>query len=111
MPVPSVARPSAPSTSAETAHEPSPWMSATSSSVARRRPRPGDRNEIASMQLVLPAPFGPDQHDQIAARPQGRRAVIAEMRQRQAANAGGRHGVVVWRFAAANHGVIIREGG
>ena len=59
MPVPSVARPSAPSTSAETAQEPSPWLSATSSSVARRRPRPGDRNEIASRQLVLPAPFGP----------------------------------------------------
>ena len=54
-----VASPSAPSTSAATAHEPSPWLSATSSSVARRRPRPGDRNEIASRQLVLPAPFGP----------------------------------------------------
>ena len=59
MPVPSVARPSAPSTSADTAQESSPWMSATSSSVARRRPRPGVRYEIASMQLVLPAPFGP----------------------------------------------------
>ena len=59
IPVPSVARPSAPSTSADTAHEPSPWISATSSSVARRKPRPGERNEIASMQLVLPAPFGP----------------------------------------------------
>ncbi len=26
---------------------------------ATRRPRPGERNEIASRQLVLPAPFGP----------------------------------------------------
>ena len=58
-PVPSVAKPKAPSTCADTAQEPSPWLSATSSSVARRKPRPGDRNEIASMQLVLPAPFGP----------------------------------------------------
>ena len=59
MPVPSVASPSAPSTSADTAHEPSPSENATSSSVARRRPRPGARNEIASIRLVLPAPFGP----------------------------------------------------
>ncbi len=59
MPVPSVARPSAPSTSAETAQEPSPSAKATSSSVARRRPRPGARKEIASIRLVLPAPFGP----------------------------------------------------
>ena len=32
---------------------------ATSSRVARRRPRPGVRNEMASIRLVLPAPFGP----------------------------------------------------
>ena len=59
MPVPSVASPSAPSTSAATAQEPSPSWNATSSSVARRKPRPGARNEIASIRLVLPAPFGP----------------------------------------------------
>ena len=59
MPVPSVARPSMPSTSAETAQEPSPSANATSSKVARRKPRPGTRKEIASIRLVLPAPFGP----------------------------------------------------
>ena len=59
MPVPSVASPSAPSISAATAQEPSPSLNATSSSVARRRPRPGARNEMASIRLVLPAPFGP----------------------------------------------------
>ena len=58
-PVPSVASPSSPSTSADTAHDPSPSENATSSRVARRRPRPGARNEIASIRLVLPAPFGP----------------------------------------------------
>jgi hypothetical protein len=40
------------STSAETAHEPLPSENATSSRVARRRPRPGIRNEIASTRLV-----------------------------------------------------------
>ena len=44
---------------ADTAQEPSPSENATSSSVARRRPRPGASNEIASIRLVLPAPFGP----------------------------------------------------
>ena len=39
--------------------EPSPSLAATSSSVARRRPRPGARNESASRRLVLPAPLGP----------------------------------------------------
>ena len=48
-----------PSTSAEAAQEPSPSENATSSKVARRKPRPGIRNEIASIRLVLPAPFGP----------------------------------------------------
>ena len=59
MPVPSVAKPSAPSISAEAAHEPSPSEKATSSSVARRKPRPGTKKEIASIRLVLPAPLGP----------------------------------------------------
>jgi hypothetical protein len=58
-PVPSVASPSAPSTSAATAQEPSPSENATSSSVARRKPRPGAKNEIASSKLFFPAPFGP----------------------------------------------------
>ena len=91
MPVPSVARPSAPSTSAATAQEPSPSLNATSSSVARRSPRPGARNEIASIRLVLPAPFGPDQHDRPVAERELRRAVAAEIGQRQAADAGGGH--------------------
>ena len=60
MPVPSVASPSAPSISAATAQDPSPSWKATSSSVARRNPRPGARNEMASIRLVLPAPFGPN---------------------------------------------------
>ena len=30
-----------------------------SSSVARRSPRPGASSEVASIRLVLPAPFGP----------------------------------------------------
>jgi hypothetical protein len=59
IPVPNVASPSAPSTSAATAHEPLPSWNATSSRVARRSPRPGARNEIASIRLVLPAPLGP----------------------------------------------------
>ena len=64
MPVPSVARPSAPSISADTAQDAVAFArSATSSSVARRRPRPGARNEIASIKLVLPAPFGAGEHD------------------------------------------------
>jgi hypothetical protein len=67
MPVPSVARPSAPSTSAAIAQEPSPSMKATSVSVARRSPRPGARNEIASTRLVLPAPFGPTSTTRLAA--------------------------------------------
>src|SRR5438270_10313762 len=40
------------STSAAAAQEPSPSENATSSSVARRSPRPGARNEIASMRFV-----------------------------------------------------------
>jgi hypothetical protein len=48
-----------PSISAAAAHAPSPSLNATSSSVARRSPRPGEKNEIASSRLVLPAPFGP----------------------------------------------------
>ena len=59
MPVPSVARPSAPSTSAETAQEPSPSLKASSLMSARRSPRPGENSEIASRRFVLPAPFGP----------------------------------------------------
>ena len=45
--------------SAETAQEPSPSENATSSNVARRKPRPGASNEIASIRLVLPAPLAP----------------------------------------------------
>ena len=59
MPVPSVASPSMPSISADTAQEPSPSRKASSSKVARRRPRPGAKSEIASIRLVLPAPFAP----------------------------------------------------
>jgi hypothetical protein len=59
MPVPSVASPSMPSISAEAAQLPSPSTNAISSSVARRRPRPGASSEIASIKLVLPAPFSP----------------------------------------------------
>ena len=44
---------------AATAHPPSPSLNATSSIVARRSPRPGEKKEIASRRLVLPAPFGP----------------------------------------------------
>ena len=41
-----------------TDHGPAPRRS-TSLRRARRNPRPGARNEIASSRLVLPAPFGP----------------------------------------------------
>ena len=81
--------PSAPSSSAATAHEPSPSVNATSSSVARRRPRPGARNEIASIRLVLPAPFGPTSTASCASTVSARRAIAAEIRQREAADAGG----------------------
>ena len=59
MPVPSVARPSMPSISADTAQAPSPSENASSSMVARRKPRPGASSEIASIRLVLPAPLAP----------------------------------------------------
>ena len=59
MPVPSVASPSIPSISAELAQAPSPSEKANSSIVARRKPRPGARREIASIRLVLPTPFAP----------------------------------------------------
>ena len=64
MPVPRVARPRAPSTSAETAHGAGEGAATSPAKVmswsrARRRPRPGDNNEIASSTLVLPAPLGP----------------------------------------------------
>ena len=59
MPVPSVASPSMPSSSADTAQEPSPSKKASSSKVARRKPRPGASSEIASIRLVLPAPLAP----------------------------------------------------
>src|SRR5665647_1894905 len=59
MPVPNVLRPSMPSISAETAQEPSPSVKASSSMVARRKPRPGASSEIASIRLVLPAPLAP----------------------------------------------------
>ena len=93
IPVPSVASPSAPSSSAATAHEPSPSANATSSSVARRKPRPGARNEIASIRLVLPAPFGPTSTASCASTVSARGAIAAEIRQRQAADAGGAHRV------------------
>ena len=67
IPVPSVARPSAPSTSADTAQEPSPSLNATSSSVARRRPRPGARNEIGFEQIGLAGAVRPRQHDRTIA--------------------------------------------
>ena len=70
MPVPRVARPSMPSISADTAQAPSPSEKANSSMVARRRPRPGASNEIASIRLVLPAPFGAGEHHQS---PRGRK--------------------------------------
>ena len=54
-------------------------------------PRPGDRNEIASMQLVLPAPFGPTSTTTSPRVSQARRAIIAEMREREAMDAGGGH--------------------
>ena len=38
---------------------PAPPLRSISPRRARRRPRPGARNEIASSRLVLPAPFGP----------------------------------------------------
>ena len=88
MPVPSVASPSAPSISAETAQEPSPSVNATSSSVARRRPRPGARNEIASIRLVLPAPFGPTSTIEPCAGLERRGVIVAEIGQRQAADTG-----------------------
>ena len=49
---------------------------ATSSSVARRRPRPG-REEIASIRLVLPAPFGPT-HGKLRVNGERRRADSCE---------------------------------
>ena len=48
-----------PSISAATAQAPSPSEKASSSMVARRRPRPGANSEIASIRLVLPAPLAP----------------------------------------------------
>jgi hypothetical protein len=52
-------QPSAPSTSAEIAQDPSPSLKASSLVSARRRPRPGESSDIASRRFVLPAPFGP----------------------------------------------------
>ncbi len=59
MPVPSVAKPSMPSISADTAQAPSPSEKAISSMVARRKPRPGASSDIDSIRLVLPAPLAP----------------------------------------------------
>ena len=81
-----------PSTSADTAQAPSPSLKATSSSVARRRPRPGTRNDIASIRLVLPAPFGPVSTTRLPPTVEARRVVAAEIAQRQAADRGGGHG-------------------
>ena len=90
MPVPSVARPSAPSTS------PTPPRSRR---LRRRRPRrawrgasrgPGARKEIASIRLVLPAPFGPTSTTSVAPTSMLRRAIAAEIRQRAGGGCGRR---------------------
>ena len=56
-----------------------PRAKATSSSVARRRPRPGASNEIASSRLVLPAPFGPTSTTGRCADVDLRRVIAAEI--------------------------------
>ena len=92
MPVPSVASPSAPSTSAETAQEPSPWLSATSSSVARRKPPPRREKRDRFEAIGLAGAVRPHQHHEIAAGLHASRAIITKMRQRQPVDTGRGHG-------------------
>ena len=76
---------------------PSPSANATSSSVARRSPRPGREKRDRLEQIGLAGAVRADQHDRLVARrSSARRAIAAEIRQRQAADAGGgSHGVPI----------------
>jgi hypothetical protein len=64
-----------------------------SSAVARRRPRPGDSRETASIRLVLPAPLGPWMRDGTAIEIEPRAPVAAKMREAQMGNMRGHGGV------------------
>ena len=60
----------------------------------RRAPQSASRRQkrYGLDAIGLAGAVRPDQHDQIAARLQRRRAIVAEMREAQTANAGGGHG-------------------
>ena len=91
MPVPSVARPSAPSTSADTAHEPSPWIVGDVVERGAAQAASGRQKRDRLDAIGLAGAVRPHQHHHVAARLQARRAIIAEVRQRQAVDAGGGH--------------------
>ncbi|MNU45230.1 hypothetical protein D3C71_340680 [compost metagenome] len=59
VPVPIATSPCIPSRSTKMAKPPSAPTRVTSVSTARLKPRPGERKDIASIRLVLPAPFSP----------------------------------------------------
>ena len=96
MPVPSVASPSMPSTSAD--DRPGAVALGERHLIERRAAQargPGTRNEIASIRLVLPAPFGPASTTRSPADLEACRVIAAEIRQRQTADRGGGHDAIV----------------